>query len=262
MGAGMLNFGKKHIGLALSGGATRGFAHIGVVKVIQTNDIPIEYVAGTSAGSIVGAFVAAGYGWKEIWDIAQELKWRELVSPSFSGMGLVKANRLESFIDDLLGEITFEDLELPFRTVAVDLAQAKEVVFDSGSVSRAVRASASVPGIFEPLVEGDAAYVDGGLMNNLPCDVVRSMGADRVIGVDLNAQRPSPGMPVNLIDVSYRSFATLLDTTSIDGRDDADVLIQPDLEGFSYHDLSHVEDLFERGEAAATQLLKRMSRLG
>lgn len=105
-------FSKKKVGLTLSGGAARGFAHIGVLKVLQENSIPIDYVSGTSVGSILGALICGGYSWEEILKIARKLKWSELVRPSLSGMGLVKSDRLENFINDLLGSVEFSDLEI------------------------------------------------------------------------------------------------------------------------------------------------------
>lgn len=257
----MATLRKKKIGLALSGGAARGFAHIGVVKVLQENDIPISCVAGTSVGAIVGAFVAAGYPWERMLKIAGGIKWHALIRPTLSGMGLVKTDRLESFVNEMLGEMTFDELSIPFRAVAVDIARSETVVFDSGSVARAARASASVPGIFEPVVEDDAVFIDGGVTNNIPCDVVRAMGARKVIAVDLNAERPQSGMPVNLFDVSYRSFALLLDMTSAAGRRDADVLIQPEIGQFEYHDLSRFNELVSLGETAAKRMLKKLKRL-
>lgn len=256
-------FGSKsrRVGLALSGGAARGFAHIGVIKVLQSNDIRVDYVAGTSVGSIVGAFFCSGYSWQEMLEVADSLQWNELVSPTLSGMGLVTSSRLESFMDDLLGEVEFDDLEIPFRAVSVDLVTGDEVVLSSGDVARAVRASSAVPGIFEPLVEGDQALVDGGVVNNLPCDVAQDMGADKVIAVDLNAHRAEPQMPVNLLDVSYRSFAMLLNAASAKGREDADILIQPDLADFGYHDLSRSEELVALGERAAEEALSKLKRL-
>ena len=258
---GMARTRRKKIGLALSGGAARGFAHIGVVKVLQENDIPISCVAGTSVGAIVGAFVAAGYSWEKMLKIADDIKWHALIAPTLSGMGLVKTDRLESFIDEMLGEMTFDELEIPFGAVAADIVHWETVVFDSGPVGRAVRASASVPMVFEPLVEDDVVFVDGGVTNNIPCDVVRSMGAGRVIAVDLNAERLSSGVPANLFDVGYRCFALLLDMTSAAGRKEADVLIQPDIGEFDYHDLSRREELVSRGEAAAKRVLKKLARL-
>ncbi len=204
--------GADGIGLALSGGAARGFAHIGVVKVLQEHEVPIHHVAGTSAGSIVGALLCSGYGWKEMVEVAHSLKWPELVAPTLSGMGLVRAEKLEQFMGDLLGEGIFEELKTPFKAVAVDVA--------------------------------------------------KEMGASTVIGVDLNAQRAHTALPVSLLDVTYRSFAVLLDRTSYDGRNDADLLIQPSLEEFSYYyDLTAADELIHRGEVAAIEVLEQLERL-
>ena len=253
--------GKRGVGLALSGGAARGFAHIGVVKVLQTNAIPVQYVTGTSVGSIVGALLCGGYGWEEMYEIASSLKWHELVSPTLSGMGLVSSKKLGEFIGELLGEVDFDELEIPFRAVTVDISRGEQVVFSSGPVARAVRASSAVPGIFEPLIEDDRALVDGGVINNLPVALAREMGARTVIAVDLNADRPNSDLPVNLLDVMFRSFAMLLNAASAEGREAADVLIQPALDEFSYHDLSIADELVKRGEEAATKALKQLKRL-
>ena len=257
----MFGLSRKRVGLALSGGAARGFAHIGVIKVLQANDVTVDCVAGTSVGSIVGALFCGGYSWKEMREVADSLKWNELVSPTLSGMGLVTSGKLEAFIGELLGDIDFNDLRIPLRVVAADIARPREVVISDGSVARAVRASSAVPGIFEPLVEDDTAFVDGGVINNLPCEVVREMGAQKVIGVDLNHDRPQASMPVNLLDVSLRSFAMLLDCASEEGREDADILIQPDLTDYSYHDLSKADDLVRLGEEAAHRVVKQLRRL-
>lgn len=252
---------NRGIGLALSGGAVRGFAHIGVIKVLQEHDVPVEYVAGTSAGSIVGALFCGGYSWQQMMDISESLKWQELVAPTLSGMGLVTSKKLEAFVAELLGDMDFSDLRIPFHAVAVDISRAEEVVISSGSVALAVRASSAVPGIFEPLVEDDQALVDGGVIDNLPCSVVRDMGARSVIAVDLNADRANVGMPVNLLDVTFRTFAVLLDRASERGREEADVLIQPDLNDFSYHEISRAEELMWQGEKAALKQLETIHAL-
>lgn len=257
---------RKHkrnptVGLALSGGAARGFAHLGVIQVLAEHQIPVHVITGTSVGSVVGALMAGGYTSEQMGRVAGNLKWQKLVSPTLSGLGLVTARKLEAFVSELLGQTDFNDLQIPFRAVATDIASAEEVVFSEGSVARAVRASCSVPGIFEPLVEGESAYVDGGVTNNLPSALAREMGADVVIGVDLNSQRPDPQLPVNLLDVTFRSFAMLLDRTSAEGREDADLVIQPDLNEFNYHDLSHAEEMIERGHTAASAVLSEIRKL-
>jgi NTE family protein len=252
---------KGKIGLALGGGAARGVAHIGVLKVLEENDVRIDCVAGTSVGSIIGALYCSGMGWKEMLAITKELGWQELVKPTFSGMGLVETKRLEEFMIKLIGELTFSELKIPFRAVAVDIGTATQVVIDEGPVARAVRASSSVPGIFEPVIAGDVALVDGGVINNLPVDQARAMGARRVIAVDLNSDRSPGGTPQNLIDITYRTFVVLLSNTSTAGRDDADILIRPDLSGMAYHDLSQIDRLFELGIAAAEGELKKLKKL-
>jgi len=252
---------KPSVGLALSGGAARGYAHLGVIQVLAEHHVSVDFVTGTSVGSVVGALLAGGYTDQQMIEIAEALKWQKLVSPTLSGMGLVTAKKLEAFVGELLGKTDFGELQIPFQAVATDIARTEEVIFSEGSVARAVRASCSVPGIFEPLVEGDTAYVDGGVTNNLPSALAREMGAEVVIAVDLNAQRPDPQLPVNLLDVTFRSFAMLLDRTSVEGRSDADIVIQPDLNTFSYHDLSHAEAMIARGHSAAEEALPAIRKL-
>lgn len=254
--------GERRVGLALGGGAARGIAHIGVLKVFAENEIAVDCVAGTSVGSIIGALVCSGMGWQEILDVTRTIGWRELVQPTLSGMGLVETRRLEEYVEKLTGDIDFTDLEIPFRAVAVDIATATKVVIDSGSVARAVRASASVPGIFEPVLEGDVALVDGGVINNLPVDQAREMGASHVIAVDLNADRSPGGMPENLLDVTYRTFMVLLNNTSSAGREEADVLIQPDLSGIPYYELDQIDRMVELGVEAAEAKLDAIRGLG
>ena len=251
----------ERIGLALSGGAARGIAHIGVLKVLTEHDVRIDCVAGTSVGSIIGALHCSGMGWQEILETTRELSWQELVKPTLSGMGLVETKRLEEYVVALIGDRDFSDLETPFRAVAVDIGTATQVVLDSGSVARAVRASSSVPGIFEPLVEDGVTLVDGGVINNLPVDQLGEMGAKRTIAVDLNADRSPGGTPQNLLDVTYRTFMVLLNNTSSAGRQDADVLIQPDLTDIAYHDLDQIDRLFDLGVSAAEEKLKELRKL-
>jgi len=249
------------LGLALSGGAARGYAHIGVLKVLQEAEIPISHVAGTSVGSVIGALFCGGYGWEEIWDLGQNLKWRTMVEPVLPRMGLVRTEPMRQLLDDLLQEKTFEELSIPLRVIAVDLEAAEEVVFSRGSVARAVQASSSVPGIFEPQEREGRLLVDGGVIDNLPTAHVRRMGAKQVIAVDLNADRTDPYRPENLLDVTYRTFSILMWNASRDGREDADILIQPDISEYRYYDLSSAKDLFDRGVSAARQALPRILKL-
>lgn len=250
---------NSSIGLALGGGAARGLAHLGVLKVIEELQIPIDAVAGTSVGSIVGAMVADKISYQEMLSFSEELAWSTILQPSFSGLGFAKTERLEELIEKILGVKQIEELALPYAAVAVDIATLEEIVFRSGPVARAARASSSVPGIFEPVIEDGRALVDGGVANNLPTDVVRELGVDLVIAVDLNGHGGDRGTPSNLFDVSYRSFAALIWNTSRDGRENADILIQPNIGHIHYHELSKAEELIAAGESAARSALTELT---
>lgn len=252
---GLFHKPDQKIGLALGGGAARGIAHIGVLKVIQELEIPIHAVAGTSVGSIIGALVADEKRWDEIDAFRREIAWSKLLQPSFSGLGLAKTSRLEAFIDEAVGSKRIEDLALPYAAVAVDIATMEEVVFRKGPIAHAARASSSVPGIFEPVIDNDRALVDGGVANNLPTEIVRQLGVDIVIAVDLNGQIGDRGHPSNLFDVSYRSFAALIWNTSRSGREAADILIEPEIAHINYHELGKADELFAAGESAARRVL-------
>ncbi|POR01993.1 hypothetical protein AU468_06990 [Alkalispirochaeta sphaeroplastigenens] len=251
----------KPLGLALGGGAARGIAHIGAIKVLQEEDIPITAVAGTSIGSIIGAFYCAGMSWEEMWELSQEITWGELLRPSFSGMGLVKTERMEAILLDRLGDITFQELLIPLTAVAVDIVNASPVLLQSGSVARAVRASSSVPGIFEPLCEGEQVLVDGGVVDNLPARVVREMGAEAVLAIDLNRESSDGRLPKNLIDVTFQTFAVLIWNTSRLGRESSDILLQPDIAHIGYHELSCARELFTAGEESMRAALPALRGL-
>jgi len=252
--------GRK-IGLALGGGAARGLAHIGVLKVLEEARIMAHFVAGTSVGSLIGSLYCAGVGWERIKEVAQEIDWRDLVSPTWPGLGLVKSTKLEKTLNRIVGEKTFEQLSIPFRAVAVDIESGDEVVLDSGPVAKAVRASCSIPGIFEPTELHGRLLVDGGLVNNLPVDVVKAMGAEVVIGVDLSADRLVHKRPENVVEVFYRSLNILIGINARRARGVADVMVTPRLGGFSYHDLGRLDQLVAEGERAMREQLDTVIRL-
>lgn len=255
---------KKTLGLALGGGAARGFAHIGALKALDDAGISPQFVAGTSVGSLVGALYCAGRRWSEILAKAEGMDWRDLVTLTFPRLGVVKPEGLRDLLEELVGQRSVEELPIPFAAVAVDLVSAREVVLDSGPVSRAVLASCSIPGVFVPVLEEDSVLVDGGVLNAVPADVVRRMGAEFVIAVDLNADvRGAGGHPENILDVLVRSMAVFMKATSGKGLDHADCTVQPDLKGFSYHDMARGRELFERGERAMREALEHVGgRLG
>ncbi len=188
------------IGLALGGGGARGLAHIGVLKVLEREGIPIDAIAGTSMGGIVGSLYAAGKTVEEIEATVKKhgntSQMYKLIDVRLLGAGLLKGNRIKKLLAEMLGaEATFADLRLPFAVVATDYNTGREVVLKEGSLVEAVRATMSVPGVFEPVELGNWQLLDGGVLDNVPVGVVRDLGAEKVIAVDVlpNFRLNEPG---------------------------------------------------------------------
>lgn len=247
----------KKIGLALSGGAVLGIAHLGAIKVLEEHQIPIDMIAGTSAGSLVGAFLAAGYSSDEMFQLVKSLSWGKLSKVTIPKMGLLNSKLLERFIDSKLGRIDITHLKRPFAAVAVDLTSGKEVVFRSGPVSEAVRASCTIPGVFTPLVLGNQVLVDGGVLNFLPTNVVRQMGADYVIAVKLLPGISNPKPPENIIQILMNSFQLVIEQIAIHAPD-GDTTIVPNLAGFNPYDFHQADELYEQGYYAALTAIKKI----
>ncbi len=180
-----LTKGRKRVGLALGGGGARGMAHVGVIRVLEREGIPIDCIAGTSAGSLAGAAYAGGIRGHDLVELALRLRWRDIVRPVWPRQGFVSFARLEDFVAELLGDPEFADLEIPYAAMAADLATGEQVVLKEGRVAPAVQASCSVPGIATPVAIDGRLLADGGVVNNLPISAVRALGADVVIAVGL-----------------------------------------------------------------------------
>ena len=198
--------GKK-IGLALGSGSARGLAHIGVIKVLEENNIPINMIAGTSMGSLIGASFASGLTGTEMEEIACNVNLKttsRLFMPTPSVQGLIDGNRINDFLVSLMDNRSFSSLKMPFAAVATDIERAEEVVITEGPIVKAIRASISIPGIFTPAMLKGRAMVDGGLMNPVPVDVVKKLGADYIIAVDVSptVKTDSVGLTEELTDIS------------------------------------------------------------
>ncbi len=243
--------GNRKLGLALGGGAARGFAHLGVLKVLEEVGVVAEYVAGTSAGALVGALYAAGYSYRDILDTADGLNWGQLGKPAVPTMGLLNPEPLEELVDELVEGADIEDLPIPFCAVVTDLVTASEVRLTKGKVSKAVRASCSVPGVFVPLEYDGMVLVDGGLTNNLPSEAARELGADWVVAVDLNEGLAEGKVPNNIIDVITMSLMITFNRSNVRGYSGSDMIIRPALADFSYQDMNRRDELVAAGEQAA-----------
>lgn len=254
---------RKTIGLALSGGGARGFSHVGVLKALAANGIFPDMIAGTSAGSAVGAFAAAGVSAEDIEKLTKGLKWSAAVGPVVSPLGFFTNKPLGSFVKNNLKISDISELKMPFAAVAFDIVNGKEAVFTEGDIAEAVRASCAVPGIFTPVRTKDGRFlVDGAVTAGLPVDQVRAMGADIVIGVDLIGCGASFGTdPRTAFGVMIRSALTLIRTSVNEQRQRADIVIEPQIAHIRPDQMTRRRELIELGEAAASEKIEEIRNL-
>ena len=223
---------KKKIGLALGSGGVRGLAHIGVLKALEKHNIEIDFIAGSSIGSMVSAYYAATTDLAELEQIVLQNDWRtslSLLDPSWSG-GLVKGDKVEKMINSWFGDINFDNLKIPLAIVATDLKSGREIVFKKGELSKIIRGSISVPAFFKPLKYKNYILADAGLSNPLPDNVVREMGSDIVIAVNLDTVYLSKDFNnpnTSVVNVSLRAINVMRHHLSLYSVNHADVLISP-----------------------------------
>ena len=243
---------RPKVGLVLSGGASRGFAHVGVIKVLEEEGIPIDIIVGTSAGSLTGALYAYYTNGQILEREARSLRVEDVFDFSiFSiGVGVVKGEKIVDFVENRIKVKNIEDLKIPFAAVATDLNTGKKVVFKRGSISKAIRASTSISGIFIPLVSGGQILVDGGVVDSLPVDVARDMGADVVIAVDVTASSTNFDIK-NVVDIIIQTFNIMGSEINKYKAKEADVIIRPDVGGLGIIDFSQKDYLILQGERAA-----------
>jgi len=249
---------SKRMGLALSGGAVLGAAHIGVLEVLEEHGIRPSCVAGTSAGSAVGVVYCAGMSLQRIRDVAVHLEWGQLGRVVIPRRGFLDGSRLEESLVELIGDRTFDELAIPFAAAAADLASEQLVILSEGRVAPAVRASCALPGVFTPVEREGRYLVDGGLINNLPVSAAIDMGAEYVIAVDLSA--PPSGsreMPGSMLEIWFLSVATLIRNAHREASL-ADVVIRPDVGEFSWIDLPNIPTLIDRGREAAEAMIPQI----
>ena len=248
----------KKIGLALSGGGARGFAHIGVLKVLVENDIPIDMIAGTSAGSIIGGAFAAGMSVDEIVTMAGKVGWTNMTRPSMSPLAMLSNAPMGNFLSRHFPFTRFEDLKIPFAAVACDLERGEEVVLrDKGDLIFAIRASCAVPGVFTPLTDQDGRLlVDGGVTTLTPTEVVRQLGADVVIAVDLLACGSNfRGKPRTALGMVLQSAMVFLSAASKNQSYSADVGIEPQIAHLRADEISKRDEFIALGEAIVREKL-------
>jgi NTE family protein len=214
------------IGLALGGGAARGFAHIGVIKALEAQGITPDIIVGTSAGALVGVLYASGLNGFELQKVALEIDENQVSDWSLPDRGVIKGEALQNFVNRIVGNRLLEKLPRRFAAVATDLKTGEATIFNSGNSGAAVRASSAVPGIFQPVQINGREYVDGGLVSPLPISIARKLGATFVIAVDISA-KPADGKTRSTSDVMLQTFAIMGQTISRHEQLDADIVVRP-----------------------------------
>ncbi len=244
----------RKVALVLGGGAARGFAHIGVIKMLEAQGIVPDMIVGTSAGAVVGALYAGGFDAFGMQRIGQQLDESVFADWTLGGRGLLKGEALQDFINQHLKRRPIEKLNRPFAAVATDLNSGERIVFRSGDTGMAVRASAAVPGVFQPTQFNGHSYVDGGLTSPVPVQSAREMGADFIIAVDISA-RPN-GQPVDSLSGILWQTTTIMG--GVIGRNElreADVVIRPKLPYVKSWDFAARNEAMLEGEKAAIAAL-------
>jgi NTE family protein len=254
---------RKKIGLALSGGAARGFAHLGVMKVLAEHDIPIDFIAGTSAGSFAGAAFASGMSVAEIMAFSREINWRTIAGFSYSPKGILSNAPMGNFIKKHFPFRTFEDLPVPFAAVACDLETGKEVMISEGDLPFAVRASCAIPGVFMPLEDDDGRkLIDGGVVAAVPTKAVKKLGAEIIIAVDVLACGNTYwGSPSTLLGIFFQSAMMLLRAASKAHHYRADVVIIPQIAHLRPDEMGKMDEFIKLGEEAALEKIDEIKKL-
>ncbi|HMH67623.1 MAG TPA: patatin-like phospholipase family protein [Pinirhizobacter sp.] len=241
---------KIRIGLALGGGAAKGFAHIGVIKMLEASGIHPDVVAGTSAGSVVGALYASGMDAFTLQEQAFSLDEAKIRDVGFFGGGLVKGELLEDYVNTLVNKRPIQGLSLPFAAVATNLQTGDRAVFVSGNTGQAVRASSSIPGVFQPTDINGVPYVDGGVVSPVPVDAARQLGADIVIAVDISA-KASRTRPEGMMGVVGQSITIMGQKLGEQELARADVVIRPKVGQIGPTDFDAKNMAILEGERAA-----------
>ncbi len=249
---------RPRVGLALGGGFARGIAHIGVLRVLLENRIPIDCIAGTSVGALIASAYAAGVSLEEMQHQAATTQFRDFGRWTLSWMGLATNERLEGYLRRFAAVTRFEELKLPLAIVATDLGTGEAVAFTRGPLGPALRASCAYPGLFLPVEHEGRTLVDGFLAAPVPVDAVRRLGAEIAIGVFLEAGGFEK--PRNVADVIGRSFAIVQQFANADWRSKADVVIEPVVKPFVWDAFDKAPEIIAAGEAATRAALPQILR--
>lgn len=251
---------KAKIGLVLSGGGTRGFAHLGAIKAFEEYGIKFDFVSGTSAGSLVGAFYASGMKFEDMLNIARKIDEREIRTSKLLFVPS-KTDGIEKIITDNLGDINIEDLKIPFTATAVDLKSTDEICLTKGNLAKAVASSCCVPAVFQPVEHNNRIFCDGGLRNTMPADIPKIFGCDYVVAIDVNKSRLYGTQSTKLVDVMFCSLRILMESNVFKGYEYSDIVLRPETKRFKSTRTEGWLDMIEEGYREAINNMPQILRL-
>jgi len=246
------------LGVALGGGFARGLAHIGVLKVLEEEGIPVSFVAGTSVGAVIGAAYCGGISAKELEEVAALVRFKHFARWTISRFGIASNDRMTGFLNKVLKVKTFEELKIPLAVAATDFVTGDGVVFRNGSLIDAVRASCAYPGMFLPVNVDGKLLIDGMLAHPVPTLPLREMGSDRVLAVHLSAHWVNLKGPRHVFDVVGQCFSIAQQKMCGIWESAADTILTPDVRGFSYDGFERAPELVLAGEVAARAALPKI----
>lgn len=248
------------VAVVLGAGVSRGFAHVGVLKVLEAHKVPIHLIVGTSAGSFVGSIYASGIDAFHVQKMALAIQKDEVVDLTIPDNGFIRGEKLESFVNKAVQNVVIERLKIPFRAVSTNVQTGEEVVFAMGNTGKAVRASCSIPGVFQPVRIGDKAYVDGGLVSPVPVDAAKKAGADVVIAVDISAG-VAKTHPQGILETILQSIDIMYAKIAEVQIRNAEVVIRPRVSHINSSDFDRRHEAILEGEKAAAEALPKILQI-
>lgn len=251
---------KAITGIAFGGGGTRGFAHIGVIKALEEHNIDFDYVAGTSVGSIIGSFYASGMKFKEIYEVAMRIKESDIRNSKVFFVPS-KSSNIENLVRSVIGDVVFSDLKKPFSVATVDVLSGLEVDIDSGLVARAVSGSCAVPGVFNPVDWQKYKLIDGGTTNPLPAELLKKMGAEVIVSVDINKTRGYGTEETSILKVLMASLRISMKANARIGIENSDLVIKPTLRAFNQAKLKGLDQMIEEGYESTIAVIDEIKKL-
>ena len=255
------NNSQPTIGLALSGGATHGAAHIGVLQVLEREGIRPDFVAGTSAGALIGAAYCAGVPLDDIERLFLSVEWPHLLKISLKPkLSIFNTQPMEAFLTEKIGDFSFADLKIPLAVIACDVTTGERIILDEGPLAQAIRASSAIPALFSPVEINGRLLVDGGIVDDLPVEQVVSMGAKFVIASDVSNRGKTGTMPENPIEVLLSAIYIMQSRSAFYNIDKSDCYIRPEISMYSSWGFKDSIKVLEAGRVAAEAALPELNR--